>query len=236
VTAADADRLVPAFPRFAQRVVDPPVTLGLVGPRWADIPGFDVGDHLRRVLLPATGGDDELHAQVSARADRPPDSARPLWRADLIDGYRTGCAVLLRTHHAIAGGTALVQVLLTLADRPADRSVSGAGGRAGAAGQHRRAAGAGEESLTWVPWSGGPVRFRGPQVAGLTRPPLELGCTGLFLGPVLGSPTHGYDTVDHLRVDRHGASTWPSPAPGSSRSRSRQSAVVGCQEGSGRAQ
>jgi cyclomaltodextrinase len=31
---------------------------------------------------------------------------------------------------------------------------------------------------------------------------VELGCNGLALGPVFESSTHGYDTVDHLRVDR----------------------------------
>ncbi|WP_239164819.1 alpha-amylase family protein [Actinoplanes palleronii] len=30
---------------------------------------------------------------------------------------------------------------------------------------------------------------------------VELGCNGLALGPVFASATHGYDTVDHLRVD-----------------------------------
>lgn len=31
---------------------------------------------------------------------------------------------------------------------------------------------------------------------------LELGCNGLALGPIFESGTHGYDTVDHYRVDR----------------------------------
>ncbi len=31
---------------------------------------------------------------------------------------------------------------------------------------------------------------------------LELGCNGLALGPIFESETHGYDTVDHYRVDR----------------------------------
>lgn len=31
---------------------------------------------------------------------------------------------------------------------------------------------------------------------------VELGCNGLALGPVFASETHGYDTVDHYRVDR----------------------------------
>jgi glycosidase len=30
---------------------------------------------------------------------------------------------------------------------------------------------------------------------------VELGCNGLLLGPVFASETHGYDTVDHFRVD-----------------------------------
>jgi diacylglycerol O-acyltransferase / wax synthase len=120
VAAAFADRLVPSFPRFAQRVVEPPVTLGLVMPTWRDAEDFDLDNHLRRVRLPAPGGDEELHAYVSAQAGRRLDAGRPLWEAHLIDGYGGGCAVLLRTHHAIADGTALVQALLTLVDVPAD--------------------------------------------------------------------------------------------------------------------
>ena len=30
---------------------------------------------------------------------------------------------------------------------------------------------------------------------------VELGCNGLALGPVFASETHGYDTVDFLRID-----------------------------------
>ncbi|RZT84323.1 glycosidase [Pseudonocardia sediminis] len=30
---------------------------------------------------------------------------------------------------------------------------------------------------------------------------VELGCSGLALGPVFASETHGYDTVDHFRID-----------------------------------
>jgi cyclomaltodextrinase / maltogenic alpha-amylase / neopullulanase len=30
---------------------------------------------------------------------------------------------------------------------------------------------------------------------------VDLGCNGLLLGPVFDSQTHGYDTVDHLRID-----------------------------------
>jgi diacylglycerol O-acyltransferase / wax synthase len=119
VAAAFAERLVPAWPRFAQRAVEPRVTIGLVGPQWEDVPGFDVRDHLREVRLPAPGSDEELHDHVSRQADVPLDRSRPLWRADLVQGYGRGCALVLRTHHAIADGTALIQALLTLVD-PAD--------------------------------------------------------------------------------------------------------------------
>ncbi|ADB35714.1 alpha amylase catalytic region [Kribbella flavida DSM 17836] len=30
---------------------------------------------------------------------------------------------------------------------------------------------------------------------------IELGCSGLLLGPVFAAETHGYDTLDHLRID-----------------------------------
>lgn len=123
VAAAFADRLVPAYPRFAQRAVDPPVTLGLISPLWQDADGFDVRNHFRRVTLPAPGRNAELHAYVSSQADVPLDPAQPLWEAHLIDGFRgdgdlRGSAILLRTHHAMADGTALVQALLTLVDEP----------------------------------------------------------------------------------------------------------------------
>ena len=123
VAAAFTERLVPAYPRFAQRAIDPPVTLGLISPLWQDAEDFDVQDHFRRFTLPAPGDDAALHAYVSAQADVPLDPAVPLWEAHLIDGFRgdgdiQGCAILLRTHHAMADGTALVQALLTLVDKP----------------------------------------------------------------------------------------------------------------------
>jgi cyclomaltodextrinase / maltogenic alpha-amylase / neopullulanase len=30
---------------------------------------------------------------------------------------------------------------------------------------------------------------------------VELGCSGLLLGPIFASQTHGYDTIDHFRID-----------------------------------
>jgi cyclomaltodextrinase len=56
---------------------------------------------------------------------------------------------------------------------------------------------------------GAPVRDRGAagpghRLARLTAwldYAVELGCSGLLLGPVFESSTHGYDTLDHFRID-----------------------------------
>jgi len=46
-----------------------------------------------------------------------------------------------------------------------------------------------------------PVRHRLGQLAGWLDYAVELGCNGLLLGPLFTSQTHGYDTVDHFRID-----------------------------------
>ncbi|RBY90507.1 alpha-amylase [Blastococcus sp. TBT05-19] len=48
---------------------------------------------------------------------------------------------------------------------------------------------------------GRPVAHRLPHLAAWLDHAVELGASGLALGPVFASETHGYDTVDHLRVD-----------------------------------
>jgi cyclomaltodextrinase len=56
---------------------------------------------------------------------------------------------------------------------------------------------------------GAPIHQRSGHDAGHRLPGLlawldyavELGCSGLLLGPVFASTSHGYDTVDHFRID-----------------------------------
>ena len=48
---------------------------------------------------------------------------------------------------------------------------------------------------------GRPVRHRLGHLAGWLDHAVELGASGLALGPVFASETHGYDTTDHLQVD-----------------------------------
>jgi cyclomaltodextrinase len=46
-----------------------------------------------------------------------------------------------------------------------------------------------------------PVRHRLGHLTSWLDYATELGCSGLLLGPVFASQTHGYDTVDHFRID-----------------------------------
>lgn len=46
------------------------------------------------------------------------------------------------------------------------------------------------------------VVHRLPQVENWLDYAIDLGCSGLLLGPIFASETHGYDTVDHFRVDQ----------------------------------
>jgi cyclomaltodextrinase / maltogenic alpha-amylase / neopullulanase len=61
---------------------------------------------------------------------------------------------------------------------------------------------------TGAPWRGdelaaeaGQVVHRLPLLLAWVDYAADLGCTGLLLGPVFASATHGYDTLDHFRID-----------------------------------
>ncbi|TDW81184.1 alpha-amylase family protein [Kribbella sp. VKM Ac-2566] len=45
------------------------------------------------------------------------------------------------------------------------------------------------------------VVHRLPQLENWLDYAIDLGCNGILLGPVFASETHGYDTVDHFRID-----------------------------------
>jgi len=111
------DRVVCRFRRFRQRAADPALTLApWAAPEWVDDADFALTEHVSRTRLPAPGDQGALQRAASDLAGRPLRKDRPLWELHLLDGYGDGGALLLRTHHAIADGGALVQVLLSLAD------------------------------------------------------------------------------------------------------------------------
>jgi diacylglycerol O-acyltransferase / wax synthase len=111
------ERVVSRFRRFRQRVADPGLTLApWGGAGWVDDADFALAGHVSRTRLPTPGDQRALRQTASDLAGRPLRKDRPLWELHLLDGYGDGGALLLRTHHAIADGGALMQVLLALAD------------------------------------------------------------------------------------------------------------------------
>lgn len=103
-----------AHDRFRQRVRETP--LGITLPHWEDDPHFDINAHIHRVALPAPGGIPALQELVSDLMSTPLDYDRPLWQCHLVEDFGDGGAMVMRLHHCIADGLALVEVLLSLAD------------------------------------------------------------------------------------------------------------------------
>jgi diacylglycerol O-acyltransferase len=105
-----AARLVARYRRFRQCAVQE-----VGGAFWEDDPDFDIDAHLRRRALPK-GSARALQALASELAVQPLNPGKPLWRFDLIEDYEGGSALVVRIHHSIADGIALVGVVLSLTD------------------------------------------------------------------------------------------------------------------------
>ena len=104
-------RMTDRFPRLRHRVRQEGSQAYWVADRT-----FDVAAHVHRLALPEPRGAAELRDVVSDLMSTPLDFSKPLWQCHLIEGVDEGCAVLLRLHHCIGDGVALVHVLLSMAD------------------------------------------------------------------------------------------------------------------------
>ncbi|MDQ3850977.1 MAG: hypothetical protein M3296_10245, partial [Actinomycetota bacterium] len=118
--APDWERLVAAHewasrlvPRARQRVVEPPLGLGM--PTWVVDDEFDLSFHLRRVRLPEPGTLRQLLDLVQAEAMASFDRSRPPWRASLVEGVEgERSAYVMKLHHSVTdgqGGTQLIGLL-----------------------------------------------------------------------------------------------------------------------------
>lgn len=111
------------YDRFRCRVEE-----SLRGPCWVPQADFDVSRHVRETGAPAG-----LMALVGELLATPLDRARPLWEMHLVQ-LPQGAAVVVRLHHAIGDGVAMMHVLGGLADRPPGHPAGGHGrARPGAA-------------------------------------------------------------------------------------------------------
>ena len=108
------ERLVAAYPRYRQRVVESRVPLR--GPAWEDDPSFDIDDHIHHVGLPQPGDEAALQELIGELISTTLDHDKPLWDVYVIDGSGPGPALLVRMHHCIADGIALARVMMSLTD------------------------------------------------------------------------------------------------------------------------
>ena len=102
------------YDRFRQRVVRP--ALPMAPYYWEFDPNFDVNAHVHRIGLPHPNNKLALQELVSYLMSTSLDFSKPLWQLHVIDGYGEGGAIIVRLHHAMADGMALVGVLLALAE------------------------------------------------------------------------------------------------------------------------
>lgn len=110
-----AARFANSFDRFRQRLTESPPGSGSY--HWEDYPCFDIGAHVRRIVLPDPGDTAMLQSLVSDLMANDLDHYKPLWCAYLIEGYGEGSAMFVRFHHCIADGIALIRVMLSMTDR-----------------------------------------------------------------------------------------------------------------------
>lgn len=108
-------RLAGRFHRFRQRVAE-----GLGGPYWEGDPEFNLDHHVIPTKLPRGKPEAQLQKLTSHLASEPLNPNHPLWRFHLVEHYQGGSAIVVRIHHCIADGIALVGVMMSLTDLSAD--------------------------------------------------------------------------------------------------------------------
>jgi len=113
-------RFVTKFPVFSRR----PVQVGNHW-EWQPDPNFDLDFHLREVALPGDAGFAELQQWVGSQRSVPFDREHPLWTVSIVTNFRPdpltlGSAVMIRSHHSIADGVRLTQVMVSLCDVEGD--------------------------------------------------------------------------------------------------------------------
>ena len=108
------------YNRFKQRVME-----DAAGATWVNDRKFDLANHVVLETLPkAAKGENQqasLQDRVAELATQRLDPKRPLWQIHLIEDYTgpdgvKGSAMVVRIHHCIADGIALISVTMSLVD------------------------------------------------------------------------------------------------------------------------
>ncbi|WP_435520874.1 wax ester/triacylglycerol synthase family O-acyltransferase [Caenimonas aquaedulcis] len=102
------------YARFRQRVVE-----DTAGATWVEDAKFDIQRHVLLEKLPRHSKGEEqfaLQERVGELAMQPLDRRHPLWQFHLVEDYDGGSALIVRIHHCIADGIALISVTMSLVD------------------------------------------------------------------------------------------------------------------------
>ena len=86
-------------------------------PLWIDDPGFKIENHVDVATLAAPGGMPAALRFVEATLGELMDRSRPLWHLWFLEGYAPDrIAVVLKTHHALLDGPAMINLIAQLFD------------------------------------------------------------------------------------------------------------------------
>ena len=183
------------YPRFVQCAVE-----DSAGATWINDPRFDLGNHLVVEKLPKKPAGREQEALQNRLAQltmEPLNKQHPLWRFHLVENYKGGSALLVRIHHCIADGIALISVMQSLVD----------GGSPPPDAPHRDARRAGLEGAEdWItdallkPLTHMTVRALGAAGEGLVR------SLDLLMDPQKGMEKGVHESVDLAKLVFHAAS------------------------------
>lgn len=116
------ERMLP-HQRFRMRIDNPEGHR----PEWVLEEPFDLGRHILPYELPEPGDQDALERSVSDLMSTPLSLASAPWTIHHVERYGKGSALIVRLHHCIADGIAMMHVLLSMSDEmwdPANVRVS----------------------------------------------------------------------------------------------------------------
>jgi WS/DGAT/MGAT family acyltransferase len=102
------------YPRFMQCAVE-----DAAGATWVDDAAFDLDNHLVIETLtrkPKGREQEALQDRLAELTMQPLDKSHPLWQIHLVENYKGGSAMMVRIHHCIADGIALLSVTQSLVD------------------------------------------------------------------------------------------------------------------------
>jgi WS/DGAT/MGAT family acyltransferase len=102
------------YPRFVQCAVE-----DAAGATWVNDPAFDLDNHLVIETLarkPKGREQEALQDRLAELTMQSLDRQRPLWQFHWIEHYKGGSALMVRIHHCIADGIALMSVTQSLVD------------------------------------------------------------------------------------------------------------------------